>query len=432
MIHISNYLLEKSKGIEIPENEDLILGQVYFFRGYAYYKLATIFGPEIPLYDYYVTDPDDYQTPPTNAEKLWAQVERDLIEAKKLLPTNDELKSMGASHMGRTSKGAAAAFLAKSYLWRYYVNNESDLLDLAEAELKEIIDQEIGTYELVDNFRNNFLDDEVASGLEYNSESVFEVSFSSKEDYGNSNWEARGRMAGFALGYGDRWYNVVPNQKLIDEFEDMDPRKYMTCFVPNGAFFLHNSDSLYWEDVSIFQKGDDPRYAFRKYEYDASDLPRNFNNGNNRRVIRYSEILLLYAEIMNIKGDDMAAAQYVNMVRKRANNIIDEQSHLFYSKDYTGIITPEPGDFNFIPPVEDLMAERGWTMEEAIQHERIVEFAGEEIRWFDLIRFGKEYAEKNIKATLEGSSFNYERNMYWPIPQLELDQNRKMKPNSAN
>ncbi|WP_257090670.1 RagB/SusD family nutrient uptake outer membrane protein [Sphingobacterium sp. E70] len=70
-------------------------------------------------------------------------------------------------------------------------------------------------------------------------------------------------------------------------------------------------------------------FGTRKYCPDVQIA--DFDNGNNDRIFRYSDVLLLYAECLNERGDIAGAKQYINLVRKRANNIVpDEQPHLWY------------------------------------------------------------------------------------------------------
>jgi hypothetical protein len=238
------------------------------------------------------------------------------------------------------------------------------------------------------------------------------------------------------------------SKKLYYSYEPNDPRKYMATYCPDGAYFLGNKkptavneEKIFWQDVKVLQlkntSGEvvDSIIPFRLFEMDRWDNPtikcQNMN-GLNPRLMRLADVYLMYAEIWAEEGNTAEAAKWVNEVRKRANHILaDEQDHLFYSAKFTP--APVAGDFAFIPKVEDLMAQKGWDIKEAIRHERMIELVGSDVRRDDLIRWGSQNETERAKILKEfPAGFNWEKNRIWPIPVGELQSNFKMKPNAAN
>jgi len=165
-------------------------------------------------------------------------------------------------------------------------------------------------------------------------------------------------------------------------------------------------------------------YGTRKYCPDVQIA--DFDNGNNDRIFRYSDVLLLYAECLNERGDVTGAKQYINLVRMRANNIVpDEQPHLWYQKSK-----------GTIPDVDGLLAQglvkNGVslnTVKNIIVHERFVEFLGEYQRYFDLLRWGM--ADPVWLEPLKKGGWS-PKAMYYPFPQAELDNNKNLKGNEMN
>ncbi|WGU68869.1 RagB/SusD family nutrient uptake outer membrane protein [Capnocytophaga canimorsus] len=105
------------------------------------------------------------------------------------------------------------------------------------------------------------------------------------------------------------------------------------------------------------------------------------NNANNIRMMRYAEILLIYAEAAAETADEVAAKMALNQVRLRAG--------------LSEVIST------------------GDALKEAIFNERRLELAGESERYHDLIRTGRANA-----TILPGWS---EAKKYWPVPQTEID-----------
>ena len=132
-----------------------------------------------------------------------------------------------------------------------------------------------------------------------------------------------------------------------------------------------------------------------------------FNQVNNR-VIRFADVLLMYAEALNELGQTADAYQYVNRVRTRAN--------------MAGLATAYPAIGNN----KDLFRER-------LKVERSLELCGESVRWADLKRWGDLDNKANVdKVALRDPDFKnfvVGKHIRLPLPQVEVDNNTNLSQN---
>lgn len=402
------------------QRKNRLLGEAYFLRGLHYFHLAALFGETVPLIDKPISSDADYY--PGNSEKgqVYALIISDFKKAEELLPLRSALYA-NAAYIGRATKGAAQAYLAKAHLYRPILEAGKPA-DFAAAEValnNVIISKE---YRLVDHFRNNFLE-----AHENNPESVFEVQMFNGPSWlgGDISCSWRWQEIGMFDGTGGSWWNLAPNKKAHDEFEAGDPRKFMTLWCDNGAYFTQLDGKVTkYQDWMANLATDKDLFGTRKYCPDTQ-VP-DIDNGNNDRLLRYSDVLLMYAECLNERGDGDGAKVYIDMVRTRANNVVPtEQPHLWYQNS--------PGT---IPNVNGLLASNLTingvkldNIKNIIAHERFVEFTGEYLRYFDLIRWGAADAKwleplKQIGWTPKAT--------YYPFPQSELDNNKNLDGNDMN
>lgn len=422
---ISNY-----QGTDATSEElNTMLGQAYFLRGIHYFNLVTLFGETIPLYDHPTAGGDDYY--PTNAEKgaIYAQIVSDFTKASELLPLRSELYA-DASNKGRATQGSALGYLAKTYLWRPLLEKgQKAEYDKAIPVLKKIIDS--GEYELNANFRDNFTND---VNKENGKESLFEVQMHNGNDWMGGDLSDSWRWCNVGLpdGTGGCWWNLAPTPMAYNEFEEGDPRRYMTLWCPGGAYFTDNDgNKITFEEMNAKCTSDKDLYGTRKLcpDVQINDIDDDYNDP----LMRYADVLLMYAEALHFTGHDgtnvkdkTGAKYWIQQVRNRANNVVpSEQSQLWYSHD--------PGT---IPNVDDLMAAaptiNGFKMDNimnVIEHERCVELMGEYYRYFDLMRWGME--DSKYLEPLKNLGWS-EKAMYLPFPQEELNNNPNLKGNDMN
>lgn len=402
----TNQVFENVPPIDMdPDLKKRILAEAHFLRAFYYYH-GTILFKDIPLVLSIPKTAEDFYPKQVKAEEVWAQVYKDFIAAMADLPTKQEY---AAADMGRATQGAAAGFLAKAYMF----NHE---WALAAPVLKDIIDQKYGDYSLVANYRDNFT---VAN--ENNSESLFEVQFN--KDVGGttlgwvgepqSDWsKTSGKARTYApLGYG--WGDITPTDWIFEEYQkdstvdgQPDPR------LRDNIFYDYPGVSVYgdtWEEANLPNA-----YHIRKYLNDDTDPDEvEWRSAINERILRYSDILLLYAECLNEMGQTSAAYPYIQEVRDRAN--------------LPDLAVTKPG-----------MTQQEMRLQ--ISHERAVEFAFEAQRYVDLLRWGWLDQDGGMGSnpmldsliTHDAEFANLTPGREWmAIPQDELDVNPNVHQNSG-
>ena len=372
-----------------------ILGQAYFLRGLYFFHAVNMF-KKVPL----PTEVALYTPQKTEAEG-WAQVIADFKAAADLLPTTyDGIYGLDGGQKGRATKGAALGYLGKAYLFTKDFAN-------AKTTFKQVID--LGVYSLVSNYRDNF-----TTANENNSESLFEVQFSRDAGGVDLGWGGApasgwGKTSARAITYAPRafgWTDVQPSWTLFNEFQQektktgtVDPRLDATIFYnkPGGM-------QLYGKDFATFyatSPADLNDIFCRKYQNSDGQFADEYDwrSGINERLLRYADILLMYAECLNETGDTPGAYTYIQMVRNRAN--------------LPDLATTKPG-----------MTQA--QMRDQIGHERFLEFPLEGHRFDDIRRWGwLQDATKLAWLKTRDVEFNSYApgREYFPIPQLEMDNN---------
>ena len=401
-IHRANVVLEsanKTTGATFSTAiKDRVTGEAKFLRAWAYFELGTLWGG-VPLYTEYVKSVEGSKAKSTQAD-VYKQVIDDLKAAEGLLPA-----TYSASEYGRATKGAAQVLLARTYL-------QLGDYTSAKAELEKVVSS--GLYKLVDNY----LDLTNEEG-EFNSESIFEVVFSPSN--GAFNWSGPDGDGASAQEETIRtqeyspigWRNLIPSDKIINTYESIakgdaktDPRFNMS-FWKAGDKFNNGNDTMNDESVqgnSSKLNGQTLKISWRKYSVLYKSNSGFITSGINMRVMRYADVLLMLAECENELGNSARAIQLMNQVRARASVSMPA----FPTKSY---------------PVDSKAK-----VFEAIQHERYVELAAEQVRNFDIIRW-----RKNKKATTEPISyFVASKHELLPLPQTEIDNNPKIDPKDQN
>jgi len=368
-INRANIVLEKVPAIVMDEKlKKRILGEAYFLRAWFFYNLVTIFG-DVPKVDRLLS-PSEYKMPRSSAESIWNLIESDLTLAVSNLPLRSQYTQ---ADLGRITKGAAQGLLLKSLVWR---KKWADAKKIGEALISS------GEYKLEPDFNRIF-----TKAGENGVESVFEIQYMTESggNWGNNNnnegtftnvfTRARGQFDGFGFN--------IPTKSLVDAFlatGTEDPRLKATVFrvgEPMGdrGIFTKEATGGYPHD-----------YYSKKYFNNRSEQATfgdpNPNGGTNDRVIRYSDVLLLFAESSFQSGDQTSARNALNQVRARVK----------------------------LPEVTS----SGNTLLEAIYNERRLELAMEGHRFFDLVRTGR--------ATSFLGSLGFKENIHkvFPIPQSQI------------
>ncbi|HRI22102.1 MAG TPA: RagB/SusD family nutrient uptake outer membrane protein, partial [Panacibacter sp.] len=387
-----------------------ILGQAYFLRGLAYYNLATSF-KIVPVITTPPVTKEDYSAPTATEEVLWNQIYSDLEAAETSLPLSyDNVSGLDQGEKGRATKGAAAGLLGKAYLYRKdYAKASAQFEKFITGDLKNV-------YSLMPDYRDNFRDVN-----ENNSESLFEVQFTPGTGT-DMNWccdpvaswkqvqtisiTYAQEGAGFSDYLPTRWiYNEFKKEKTVDGKSDPRLLATIASYEPEDNSVMAYGKAWWNPTTSIYP---------RKYTNDGvgNGKPDEFSpfgeSGINYRILRYADILLMYAEVLNETGNTAGAYPYIQQVRTRAK--------------LPDLAVVKPG----MTQVQ---------MRDQLAHERALEFSIEGQRINDLIRWGWFYdAAKLAELKTHDVDFNTwtPGNEYLPIPQQELDVNKNLLPNPAN
>ncbi|MEZ4917852.1 MAG: RagB/SusD family nutrient uptake outer membrane protein [Saprospiraceae bacterium] len=403
-IYRANQVLANVPNIEMDQAvKDRIMGQAYFLRGLYLFHAVNMF-KSVPVPLNYT---DLYHPQRTEAEG-WAQVIQDFKDAADRLPVSYNGLTGPDEGMtaGRATKGAALAYLGKSYLFTKDFTN-------AEITFKSVID--LNVYSLVPDYRDNF-----TASNENNSESVFEVQFSREAGGVDLSWccvpiAGWGRTSARAITYAPRgfgWTDVQPTWALFNEFmeektinDEVDPRLNATILYDGPGVMLYgNLFSEYYANNAA-----DLNDLFcRKYQNDETNIDEfDWRSGINERIMRYADVLLMYAECLNENDKTGMAYDYIQMVRDRVN----------------------------LPNLQTVKPNMNQDeMREQIAHERYLELALEGHRFDDIRRWG--WLKDPVKLDwLKSRDAEYETYVvgreFFPIPQTEVDNNPGTQQNDG-
>ncbi len=380
VVSVSNYAIEAMDkfNAELPIDADKKLalqyqGEAKTIRAYAYFQLTRMFG-RLPLIDKSYTAEELGKLPQASTAELYQFIINDLTEAIEVLPD-----SYSALYPGRITKYTAAGILAKAQLYNKNYNAVASLCDMIISS---------GNFELLPVFRNYF---SVAG--KNSKESIFEIQSST---LGNTNGEATYLEYSYQQGPRNNapanmqgWGFNVPSQDLIDFYTERgEVIRPATTLLYRGTK-TPEGDSIKWQC-------ENPVYNGKAYtpSYDNTWAFNGYGFNQNVRILRYADILLMYAEAVTqgATPGSMTAAEAFNEVRTRAG----------------------------MPTIASPTLQQIWD-------ERRAELALEQDRFFDLIRTGQAQA---VFAAI-GLTFNPDKNNVYPIPsnQLDLNPNLTQNPN---
>lgn len=364
--------------------QERIIGEAYFLRAFYYFQLVRVYGGVPLVLNNLLTDAD-WQQPRATADAVYDQIVADLTEANKRLWLRSDSR-FADTDMGRATKGAAQAMLLKVNLYRHQYEE-------ARAWGDSIISS--NEYSLETNYASNWLL-ENENGVE----SVFEIQYMEdpSSDYGEGNGFSRGtftqiltrsRSQDPMFGSNAGWGFNKPTHNLYDEYEEGDPRRDVTIWDATGHM-TNESEEIYCGTP----------YCSRKYAWYTTDADGNVTGANtlahasrgplNYKLIRYADVLLMYAEACEAAGGagtcGKTAEQALNEVRQRARaNAADPDA------------LPDYPNYSIKVNGQEIAAP---TLQQAIRHERRVELAMEGHRWFDICRWGG-FDGQGVKAHMD-------------------------------
>ena len=421
------------------------IAEMKFLRAYGHFLLKRLYkyipfimNPNLTYEEYNTLSNRQF----TNDEG-WQQIINDLKEAFDTLPKKQE-------ELGRPTKGAAAAFLTKVYLYKAYRQDDPEtnqVTSINQDDLKKVIDYSdpkyYGNYGLEKDIHNNFRPEE---SYENGRESIWAIQYSRNDGstYGNLNWSyglippsipnvtdggcdfykpSQNLVNAYRTGTDGLPYLDTFNDRDYDKAADnADPRLFLTVGMP-GLPYMFNKDyiikknhvwsrsnGLYGYNVSLKHNVDPAliNVYLIKGSYWASSM--------NRIVFRYADVLLERAEAYAQMGKTSEAISLVNDIRNRAKN--STQMISTYPADYG--VSFKVGTYPDSYSKEDVV--------KIVKMERRLELGMESERFFDLVRWGdaatvlnKYYAEEIDNCNIYSEAhFTADKDEYLPIPFEQL------------
>lgn len=353
-----NLLLENLPGSPLGDKDKkLMAAEAKFLRAFSYFYLLRMFGG-VPLYDRYTDVQDMYDVPRASIEEMKNFIISDLEEAKNI----DLYRSSGDKSEGRASSTAAKALMAKTYLW---------VKDFAHAE--PVLSELVGSSGLgLEDFDVLYHPDKPI-----NKEIIFSINYE--------------RVQGFSFpGYSDFLAPGTKPDQVYPNMSSLSCAGYGLIEHYTAKKFSPDDKRLglldtVWNDNNIFS-----------LKYIDRATTSTGLSGTNTIVLRYADVLLMYAEALNENGKTAQAYPHINAVRKRAG-------------------------------IADLPT--GYTKEQmfqALADERQKEFLMEGDRWFDLVFRGLPFLKKEMGNYIPNAFLMQNLNivirdncMLFPIPESQ-------------
>ncbi|RXQ94542.1 RagB/SusD family nutrient uptake outer membrane protein [Ancylomarina salipaludis] len=394
-INYANQVIEKVG--EMTEEQintsakDRILAEAHFLRGYYHLKLLLNW-EKIILRDAYPKGLSGIDKGVSERTECWDFIIKDFETAAIHLPENNSIENMG-----RATKWTALAFLGKANLFCASETNSdpAKYYKAAKTAFEPIVAKK------GDNLETSFIS--MFDGTNQNSdEALFELQLSTNTDNGSwfkfpyHRWLKPAGLGG--------WDEIAGSDFLLQEFKKegktaidgrFDHRLYETLFFDDEYFNDAANPRVYsytykeWWDYNGIPYD---KTGFRKYLPKSEDEFYSTAIGNNIPLLRYADVLLMYAETLNELDETSAAIPHINVVRARAGMPAMTGSS---KSDVT----------------------------KQIEHERICELAMEGSRFHDLRRWGK------LNATMadHGRTGVSDATHFFPIPESEINSNNAIE-----
>lgn len=451
-----NYLSRVSLSLDVlatANQESTVIQQrtaeMKFLRAYGHFQLKRLF-KKIPFVNKYNMEEEDYNNLSNteyNNDEGWQQIINDLEDAYAVLPVTQADK-------GRPTKAAAAAFLAKTYLYKAYHqddDNTNQVTSISEADLQKVVEYTEASlytnYGLESDLHNNFRPEEQ---YENGKESIWAIQYSKNDGtvYGNLNFANRLIVPCIPKVHdsGNDFYK--PSHNLVDAYrtnsdglpllkdfasvdytvgsnQTVDPRLFVTVGVP-GTPYMFNTDFMMAETNTWSRGGGTYGYFVSlKQNVDPAltntylfDCDNQWASSMNRIVFRYADVLLMRAEALAQLGRTSDAIALVNQVRERAAGMMTNSIVSGYPNKYG--VRYAVGKYSGSYSKDETM--------EIVKMERRLELAMEAERFFDLVRWGdaatvinKYYTDESRTMNfLSGSSFTADKNEYLPVPYEQM------------
>jgi len=389
-------------------------GEAHILRAFFYYDLIKRYGG-VPLVTKTLSTSDDADLPRADYDSIVNFIVSEIDNYADSLQVN--WRTYNSDQDGRFTKGAALALKSRVLLYAASPlhNENNDLSRWAKAAKAAYDVIALNQYNLSTNYGQLFLGSDTTSN-----EIIWSIRCGATNDMEKAN---------YPIGTPGGNSGVTPSQNLVSEYEykgASDPNNPYANRDPRlGYSIVTNNSTWTGRTIQIWPGGADSRdntnssrtgYYLKKFLIDNLYLTQNETRIHNWVMFRYAEILLNYAEAMNEafgpdadNGYGLTARAAVNRVRSR-----------------TGVAMPA------------VVATDQSEMRDKIKHERMIELAFEDHRYWDLLRWKDAEVILNeplrgIKADMgNGGNFSYSefdvenrvfvapKMYYYPIPQTEI------------
>lgn len=380
-----NTILSKIQNANVSENfKEEISGQMYFMRALYYFDLVQFFG-DVVIITEPLDEPDQaWEYERSSVDQVYELIDQDVEKAINSLPTE-----LSAEDIGLPTKGAALTLQGRTFLTRKMYSE-------AISSFKKVT--ELGCYTLLKDYAQVF-----DPTNKNHKESIMDVQFQGNNDLGEYSGflynfyprESYGAVIPFPGISGFGWN--IPTLDIINDYEEGDLRKAVSLcegYVNNEGI---------WVAVPYINKYNHPHAIEGRPD-------------DNWPLMRYAEVLLSLAESINeLEGPTAEAYSYLNQIRNRAG----------------------------LKSVTNLSKE---SFRKCVLHERRIELAFENHRWFDLKRtksaeelanFLVEYGKREMEnpttadrasmAFMQGDFVFEPYEVYFPIPEREMKLNPKLE-----
>lgn len=457
VIKTANLIIEGSE--KFPDDKAKIataLGNAHFWRAYSYYYLVRVFG-KLPIIT--KTNIEQFDAQPSEIEKVYELIVQDLKDAINELPTGydkEPARLFGVDVWA--TKQAAQSTLAAVYMSMagYPLNKGTEYYKLAAELAKDVITNN-GTYRFI---LNQDWKDVYSMGNNYNMETVLGINNDAKGWWDHdSQLSSCCRFEGLGDGgWGDAWGEIAfwkrypegPRKNAIYApkvtFQETITEKIGDEEVKKDKI----SKAVYWWELdnngkpvvdayhpmfTIFTVNADEKGTMLKQPYDYMGINyKGMVNDRRHNLIRYSEVLLWYAESAARAGLDLREAKYyLRLVRQRAVNSADVDKVTLSDGSIVNI-----DNMNAAQLAEACYIEHGW--EVAGNWVSMVTRRSDELRMDELKKNfeyrvanapivvakegGKEYTAKE-SVTVKGTWS--EDRIYCPYPTTDGEKNPNLK-----
>lgn len=371
------------------EDKKQIIGEATFLRGYYHFKLLSLYDQIIVRTELITQETLD--KPLATRAEAWEVIIADFKSASDMLG-----EANTTSNYGRATKGAAFSYLGKAYLYKAgdTSSSASDDFENAVSALQQVAEGTVGNYSLEPDFSSLFNGEN-----ENNVESIFELQFKSGDA---TSWNAT-RLHAFVGDWSvGGWGGIEATMGVVNAMKSegtiatnglYDNRLYGSLYFRDPYYNDPGTNAMQgytWDQLMDWQYGEtyDNHAYFRKW------LPNYvWNNryvGVNVVLMRYADVLLMYAEALNETGNTPQAITLINQIRSI---------------------------HGLMPPITVTSQADVKTQ---IIHERTMELTLESVRFFDLRRWGMlDQAMQDAGR----SSFNSAAHAYLPVPLSEINAN---------